>query len=87
MPIRIPWPAAAFRTGSGRDGASHDENVVAVSPPIDRCDAALLQLRDSVAHEYRVHPSVVAGLKVETLAWMAAFRWGPLHRVRVYRVP
>jgi hypothetical protein len=53
----------------------------------DRRDAALRRLRDTVAGEYRVHPSVVAGLKAETLAWMTAFRWGPLHGVRACRVP
>jgi hypothetical protein len=69
-------------SGRRTTNASH-----VTGPRIDRRDVALRQLRDTVAGEYRVHPSVVAGLKAETLAWMTAFRWGPLHRVRVYRVP
>jgi hypothetical protein len=53
---------------------------------IDRRDEHLRRLRDGVAADYRVHPSVVAPLRAETLAWMVTFRWGPLERVRVDRV-
>jgi hypothetical protein len=52
----------------------------------DRRDEPLRHLRDVVAAAYCVHPTVVAALREETLVWMAAFRWGPLDRVQIYRV-
>ena len=55
-------------------------------PWTDRRDEDLRRLRDGVAADYRVHPSVVAPLSAVTLAWMVTFRWGSLQRVRVDRV-
>lgn len=54
---------------------------------IDRRDVPLRRLRDGVAGDYRVHPSVLGMLSAQTLVWMAGFRWGTSDRLRAYRVP